>query len=188
MQCIHRNCLAAQPSRTVQAPAPIHRLLTLAELASEVDELQVHPVPALRRESGLEGCLHTRHLAAGSHQAPADGQAVDVRVHCEGGDAEGLGHDAAGRLVADAGERLELLDTARHAAAKVGEQPACTCDERFLAFVGASPSGRMISKTSACAIWAMACGVGHLANSVRVTSFTLPSVLCALSMTAHSRV
>ena len=45
-------------------------------------------------------------------KAPALGEAVNVRVHGEGGNLEGVNHHDACRLVTDTGERLKFFEGA----------------------------------------------------------------------------
>ena len=77
-----------------------------AVFAAVEDDLEVELVPGLAGEEAFEVGFRLDDVFAG-REFPAGGEAVDVGVHGEGGDAEGLGHDDRGGLMADAGEGFE---------------------------------------------------------------------------------
>ena len=81
-------------------------------LAPEEDDLEVQAYPRGLREDRFQVAL--RALDRGAvREPPALRETVDVRVDGERGDAEGLREDDARGLVADARQRLELLEGAR---------------------------------------------------------------------------
>ena len=77
-------------------------------LSSVKDDAKVKFVPTVLGEQALEVFLD---LLDGfpRTQFPALRQPMNMRVHREGGDPEGLGHDDRGGLVADAGKLLEFF-------------------------------------------------------------------------------
>jgi predicted CoA-binding protein len=99
-------------------------------LAPEEDDLEVEADPRVLGEGRLEVAFGA--LDGGTvGETPARGEAMDVRVDGERRDAEGLGHDHARGLVTDAGERFELLEGARDAAAVLLDEHLREPVERF---------------------------------------------------------
>src|SRR5712692_5282485 len=86
-----------------------------AILAAEVDDLQVPLSPFLARKELFQIGLRLPHVLA-FRQAPADSEAMNVRVDGEGCLAERLRHDHARGLVPNAWQLLQLVDVARHLA------------------------------------------------------------------------
>ena len=82
-------------------------------LAAVEDDLQVELVPLLLGKAFFQVALGLFDVLA-LGELPALGEAVDVSVDGKGGHAEGLGHDHGSRLVADAGQGLEVLKVVRH--------------------------------------------------------------------------
>lgn len=77
-----------------------------AVFAAVEDDLEVELVPGVAWEEFFEVAFGLFDVFGGA-EFPSFGEAVDVGVHGEGGDAEGLGHDDGGGFVADAGEGFE---------------------------------------------------------------------------------
>ncbi len=95
-----------------------------AVLAAEVDDLQVAVVPPVAGEHRLQivfGAFHVRPV----RQAPSEGESVDVGVDGERRHAEGLRHHDTGRLVTDAGQRLEERPIGQHLSAGVDDLVGC---------------------------------------------------------------
>ena len=84
--------------------------------ASKVDDLQVQPPPAFGGPQRFQIELGL-HNAAAAAEPPARGQAVNVRIHREGGVPETLAHHHAGALVAHAGQSFQLRKAFGHLAA-----------------------------------------------------------------------
>lgn len=75
-------------------------------MASVEDDLEVEFVPRFDGEDAFEVAFGLGDGASVA-EAPAFGEAVDVGIDWEAGDAEGLGHDDLGGFVSDAGELFE---------------------------------------------------------------------------------
>ena len=113
--------------------------LSSAVLAAKEDYLQVEVVPEGLGKQRLEVPLCLFHVLA-VREAPALGEAVDMRVDRERRDAEDLRHHDAGGLVADSGQSLELPEALWDLPAMQLEQHVCCAVEVVCLCVG-EPDG-----------------------------------------------
>jgi hypothetical protein len=90
-----------------------------AVLAAEVGDLQL-AVPVVDREQPLQVALGLGDVAR-ARQPPPASEPVDVGVDGKRGSAEGLSHDHARGLVADARQRFQRLEVGRYFAAVLDE-------------------------------------------------------------------
>ncbi len=90
--------------------------------AAIVNEAQVEVVPGFGREEFFQIAFDVDDAGA-AREFPAQGEAVDMRVHGKRGLAEGLGHEYGGGFVADAGQGFEFLEGA-------GNLPAVALEEQ----------------------------------------------------------
>jgi hypothetical protein len=98
-----RECLADRAARSIARPCG-------AVLASVIDDLEVELVPRVSREQPFQVAFRLCDIARGT-EFPSFGEPMDMRVHGESRDMEGLGHDNGGGLVTDAREGFEFGET-----------------------------------------------------------------------------
>ncbi len=77
--------------------------------AAVIDDLEMQPVPRRFWKQTLQIAFGLQDRFP-SGQIPALGQTVDVCVHWEGWDAEGLRHHDLGGLVADTGQSFQRFE------------------------------------------------------------------------------
>src|SRR5436190_3356724 len=103
-----------------------------AMLATEVDDLKVEFRPLAFGEELLQVRLGLFNVPAVA-QCPAPGQAMDVRIHREGRNAERLHHHHTGGLVAYARQSLQRFHVPGHlAAVLIDQDPAQAMDRLAL--------------------------------------------------------